>query len=96
MASVDGGRYTSRHQMGNAGMSTRLRAIEADAMKLSAEERAELAEHLVASLDRTGLGSEWRDEVLRRIAEYDAGRTRSAPLDEALSRLEERVRRAAP
>jgi putative addiction module component (TIGR02574 family) len=82
--------------MDHPGMSTRLRAIESDAMKLSAEERAELVEHLVASLDRTGLGSEWRDEVLRRIAEYDAGRTKSVPLDEALSRLEERARRAGP
>jgi putative addiction module component (TIGR02574 family) len=77
-------------------MSTRLRAIEADAMQLPAEERAELAERLVASLDRAELSSEWRDEVVRRSAEYDAGRVTAVPLGEALARLGDRVRRTRP
>jgi putative addiction module component (TIGR02574 family) len=74
-------------------MSTRLRAIEEDAMKLPVEERAELVERLVASLDRAELSSEWRVEVVRRSSEYDTGRVNAVPLDEALSRLGERVRR---
>jgi putative addiction module component (TIGR02574 family) len=82
--------------MGQSGMSTRLRAIEADAMQLPAEERAELAERLVASLDRAALSSEWRDEVAARSAECDAGRVKAVPLDEALARLGDRVRRTRP
>ncbi|MCC7060674.1 MAG: addiction module protein [Burkholderiaceae bacterium] len=81
-------------------MTTRLRAIEEDAMKLPAEERAELVERLVErlveSLDRAELSSEWRDEVVHRSSEYDAGRVKPVPLDEALARLGERVRRTRP
>jgi len=82
--------------MGHPEMSARLRAIEADAMQLPAEERAELAERLVASLDCAELSGEWRDEVVRRRAEYDAGRLKAVPLDEALARLGDRVRRTRP
>lgn len=68
-------------------MSTRLRAIVADAMQLPAEGRAELAGRLVASVDRAELSSEWRDEVVARSAECDAGLVKAVPLDEALARL---------
>lgn len=75
-------------------MSNSLEEVEADALKLSAEERAGLIERLNESLAPARLSPEWRDEIERRLADRDAGRVRAAPADEVLARLGERLRRA--
>ncbi len=75
-------------------MSNSLQTVEADALKLSADERAELIERLIQSLAPTELSPEWRDEVERRVGDMDAGRVRAVSADEAFARLDEKLRRA--
>ncbi|MCC7250662.1 addiction module protein [Hyphomicrobium sp.] len=62
-------------------MNARLRSIFEEAQKLSAGEREELAELLLATVDPDpGLGKAWADEVADRIAAHEHGDmpTRSA------------------
>lgn len=55
-------------------MPSSLATIEAEALKLSAEERVRLADHLLASVSGdTGVEEEWAVEVERRLAEVEAG-----------------------
>ncbi|MFO1299719.1 MAG: addiction module protein [Burkholderiaceae bacterium] len=74
-------------------MNRRIERIEARAMGLSSEDRAELAGRLIASLAVEELSASWRDEVARRLADYDAGRVHATCMDEVMERLEGRVRR---
>jgi len=68
-------------------MSTSLDTLEVEALKLSPEERAQLADHLLASL--TG-GSEvddaWFAEVERRIAKVESGEVALVPVEQAIVR----------
>lgn len=55
-------------------MSSTLEALEAEALQLSATERARLIERLIASLDvDPEIESAWAAEVERRNAEIEAG-----------------------
>lgn len=60
--------------------------IEAEALKLSTEERMRLADHLLASVSaETDIEAVWVEEIERRLAEVEAG----APLvslDDAIAR----------
>jgi putative addiction module component (TIGR02574 family) len=68
-------------------MSSRIEIVEAEAMKVSAEERARLADRLIASLSADGEAEEaWAVEVGRRIAEIEAGRSPPVPAGEAIAR----------
>lgn len=68
-------------------MSNQLEAVEAQALKLTAEERARLADRLIASLFEGGEVEEaWAAEVERRIAEIESGRTRLIPAAESIAR----------
>ena len=61
-----------------------------DAMKLSPEERLELAEHLFASVEgQSGAEQQWADEIARRIAEIDSGNARLITWNEARQRIVE-------
>lgn len=54
----------------------RLRRLRAEALMLPEAERAELAQELVKSLDAPAeayVADEWDKELLRRLAEIDAG-----------------------
>lgn len=55
-------------------MSPRLREIQTLASRLPAEERAQLVEALLASLQEMEplLEPEWREEVGRRLAKWEA------------------------
>ena len=78
-------------------MSTTIEEIEAQALALSPQERAELIERLIASVEPApSLHPQWAAETARRVAELDAGRSRFMPVDEALDRLAEHVRRRRP
>ncbi len=58
------------------------------AMMLSSDERAALAQFLLASLsDDQEIDAAWADEAERRAIELDAGITSAVPVDEALRRL---------
>jgi putative addiction module component (TIGR02574 family) len=63
--------------------------IAAEAMNLPSEDRAQLADRLVESLDATELNRIdrlWSTEARRRLDEIQQGKTETIPGDEALAR----------
>lgn len=73
-------------------MTPTLDAVLADAMKLSPQERAELAETLADSvLPAPALHPDWSAEIARRVADMDAGRTHFVAADEAMASLAARI-----
>lgn len=70
-------------------MPRTLRAVEAAAMELTDNERAELAVSLLASLTRPApsLHPAWEAELARRVADLDAGKTRTIPADEVMAEI---------
>ena len=67
--------------------------VEAEAMLLSAEERAVLADHLLASLVTDHEVEEaWAMEVERRVGEVEAGRMALSTAEEAISRARQALR----
>lgn len=68
-------------------MSASFDTLEAEALKLSSEERALLADHLLASLDTANdVDAAWASEVDRRLAEVEAGSMALVPIEQALQR----------
>ena len=73
-------------------MSSSLHALEAAALLLPPGQRAKLAERLIASLDRDpGVEAAWDEEIMRRVAELDAGRLKSIPADEVFAEARARL-----
>ena len=69
-------------------MSSNLDAVTAEALKLSAEERAELAGRLIASVEPPlPLHPEWEAEIARRVADLDSGRSQPIPAEQVFSEL---------
>ena len=63
-------------------MSTALKKIEDDALKLSPRSRARLAERLIRSLDETAgreAEREWLVEIERRSVELKSGKVKGVP-----------------
>jgi putative addiction module component (TIGR02574 family) len=74
-------------------MSSSLHALEAAALLLPPEERAKLAERLIASLDRDPQVREaWDEEIMRRIQQLDAGQLGSDPAEEVLTEARARLK----
>ena len=68
-------------------MSSQLEAVQAQALKLPAEERALLADRLIASLFKSDdVEKAWEAEVERRIAEIESGRAQLIPAADAIAR----------
>ena len=68
-------------------MSTQFARLEAEGLKLSPEERALLADHLLASLGAQAEVEEaWAAEVERRLAEVESGRATLVPAEQAIRR----------
>ena len=68
-------------------MSSQLEIIEAQALKLTAEERAHLADRLITSIfEDHEIEAAWEAEVERRIDEIESGRTRLIPAAESIAR----------
>jgi putative addiction module component (TIGR02574 family) len=68
-------------------MSDQLEVLEAEALKLAPEERARLADRLIASLSEdTETEEAWAAEVERRVAAIEAGRPPLVPAAEAIAR----------
>lgn len=73
-------------------MSTALEAVEAAALQLSADERAELIDRLVQTLPPTPpLHPAWEAEIARRVAELDAGLVPSIPAETVFAEMRERI-----
>lgn len=74
-------------------MSSQVEVLESEAMKLTAEERARLADRLIASLSEDAQIEEaWAVEVERRIAEIEAGRAPVVPAAEAIARARDALK----
>lgn len=74
-----------------------LEKVRAEALSLSETERAELAHNLVASLDgRADPDAEtaWDAEILRRLAEIDAGSANLIDREEFRRRMSARMSRS--
>jgi putative addiction module component (TIGR02574 family) len=68
-------------------MSGQLEILEAEALKLTPEERARLADRLLASLaEDPEIEEAWAAEIERRIVEIEAGRAPMVPAAEAIAR----------
>jgi putative addiction module component (TIGR02574 family) len=68
-------------------MSNQFEIIEAQALKLSPEERAQLADHLIASLFKDEeIEDAWAAEVERRIDEIESGRAVLIPAADSIAR----------
>lgn len=68
-------------------MSSQLEAVQAQALMLPAEERALLADRLIASLFKSDeIEQAWAAEVERRIAEIEGGRAQLVPATDAIAR----------
>ena len=74
-------------------MPSTLADLESQAMNLAPEERAQLADRLLASLSADpGVGQEWSAESLRRLAELEAGTVVGVPVDSAIARARAAIR----
>jgi putative addiction module component (TIGR02574 family) len=68
-------------------MPDQLEIVEAQALKLTAEERARLADRLIASLaEDLEVEEAWAVEVERRVEEIESGRAKLIPAAEAIAR----------
>jgi putative addiction module component (TIGR02574 family) len=76
-------------------MSLTAKQIKEEAMKLSPEERVDLAEWLwVSAMPHEEVAAAWDAEIARRIAEIDSGAVELAPGEQVLARIEEKLRKA--
>ena len=75
-------------------MSQTTQALESAALLLPPEERARLAERLLASLDiDPEIEEAWAAEVKKRLADWEAGRVKEYTLDEVREHIESRLSR---
>ena len=82
--------------MGNI-MAAILKEIENQALQLSPQERAELIRRLIISLDGEpeespeAIAKAWDEEIARRVADMEAGRTQWTAADEVMTRLRTKI-----
>ena len=72
-------------------MNARVDHLLNEALGLPAEERSALVVALLDSLetaDEATISELWREEVRRRLAEFDEGKVQAAPLSEVLQRVD--------
>jgi putative addiction module component (TIGR02574 family) len=65
------------------------------ALRLSDEERAELAASLIDSLDTNvdaGAEGEWNREIARRIEDLDSGKAKTVPWEEIRRRISTKLK----
>jgi len=68
-------------------MSNTLEALKAQALKLTPEERVQLADRLIASVfEDHEVEEAWAVEVERRVAKVESGRSKLIPAAEAIAR----------
>jgi putative addiction module component (TIGR02574 family) len=68
-------------------MSNQLEIVEAQVLKLSPEERAQLADRLITSLfEDHEIEDAWAAEVERRVDEIESGRAKLIPAADSIAR----------
>jgi putative addiction module component (TIGR02574 family) len=74
-------------------MSNDLENVEAQALKLPAEERAQLADRLISSLfEDHAIEGAWAAEVERRIEEVESGCAKLIPASDSIARARAAVK----
>lgn len=69
-------------------MTTPFQAIEAEAMKLSAQERADLADKLwISAHNAEAVEAAWQAEIERRVRQIDSGEVVCRPWAEVMAGL---------
>lgn len=77
-----------------------LEKLENEALQLSLPERELLIHRLIVSLEGEpedspeAIAKAWDEEITRRVADMDAGRTKWIPADEVMSRLRAKIHAA--
>ena len=75
-------------------MNATLKELEAEALKLSPRERSELVDRLITSLHGQpedtpeALAKAWDEEIARRVADMEAGRTQWIPAEEVFREID--------
>lgn len=78
-------------------MGTMLDELEAQALKLSPKDRDLLAGRLISSLHGEpedtpeAIAQAWDEEIARRVADMEAGRTQWIPADEVMRDIRARI-----
>lgn len=78
-------------------MAAILKELETQALRLSPRERGELIHRLIVSLEGSAedtpeaIAQAWDEEIARRVADMEAGRTQWTPADEAMSRIRAKI-----
>lgn len=74
-------------------MSLTYEQIAAEAMQLSPQERADLADRLWISVDTPeAVAAAWDAEVARRIAQIDSGEVETIPQEQVMAELRAKLR----
>lgn len=71
-------------------MTQKSQVVLEEALKLTAHERAEVAEQLIASLDEgpdADVEQAWQEEVQRRLQQIERGEVKTIPWEEVQRRL---------
>jgi len=69
-------------------MPTPVELIEAEALKLTPNERADLADKLWLSVhSKEEVDAAWEEEIARRIDDLEAGRTEAVPYEQVRAEL---------
>ena len=69
-------------------MENQLELLEAEALKLTAGERAAFAQMLLASLDEDDeIDAAWAEEIERRVADIESGVVQLIPIADALTQV---------
>ncbi len=71
-------------------MTQKSQVVLEEALKLSPNERAEVAEQLIASLEEapdTAVEEAWQQEVQRRLQQVERGEVKTIPWEEVQRRL---------
>ncbi len=69
-------------------MNASLETVEAAALQLTAQERAELIERLIdAAAPPPPLHPAWEAEIARRVAEMDAGLIEGIPAEQVFAKM---------
>ena len=78
-------------------MTATLEKIENEALQLSLPEREKLIHRLIVSIEGEpedtpeAIAQAWDEEIGRRVADMEAGRTEWVPVDEVMSRLRNKI-----
>ena len=76
-------------------MGAILKDIEEQALQLTPKERGELAHRLIVSLDGEpedspeAIAKAWDEEIARRVADMEAGRTEWIPAEEVFKEIDQ-------